>query len=105
MLVKVCFKFLESFVQCFEAGAGVSRRRVLRTQDANSPDQISRSIVLLHHGMDGILYSLKEGRFNRTTCLYCALQRVYVRKEDLLFLLHVHDHLSANFHEELPDVH
>ena len=38
MLVKVCFKFSESFVQCFEASTGVFGRRVLRTQNTNLPD-------------------------------------------------------------------
>src|SRR5690242_16408471 len=60
--------------------------------------------MLLHHCVDGIPYSLEERRFKRTMRIHRPLKSVYVRKKNLLLLLHVHDHLVANLREELSDL-
>src|SRR5215813_7240090 len=54
--------------------------------------------------MDRILYRLEEGWLNGSFAVRGAFERIDEWKENLLFLLHVHQHLVCNIAEELLDV-
>src|SRR6516162_10511410 len=88
MLVKVCFELLENSVQGFEADARIAGSRIVRGQTANLSNKLPSCIVFLHHRVNGVSHGLKKGRLWRLMPIGCPLQRFYVRKENLLFLLH-----------------
>src|SRR5487761_53691 len=104
MLVKVRFELPQILVQSLVTCACIRRSRVFQTSFANLLHQFSRSIVLLHHGVNRVPHRLEEGRLHRAMRNCCLLQCVDVRKQNLFLFLHVHDHLSPNFGEESPNI-
>src|SRR5215471_15577076 len=54
--------------------------------------------------MDRILYRLEEGWLNGSVAVSCAFERIDEWKENLLFLLHMHQHLACDIAEELLDL-
>src|SRR5579884_2252431 len=101
--VKIFLKLLQFLIGGAKRRAGIGGRLVLAAGHTNLPDQFARGIVLPHHHVNGILHGLEERRFERTVSVGRALHGINVGKEDMLLLLHVHEHFPGNFRKQALD--
>ena len=93
MRVHVGLEFLERTVQFAVALACLHRQVVPGAQFAHGLEGRARRIVVLHHHVHGIAHGLEERRLQLLLAFFRALEPCNVRKQDLLFFLHVRVHL------------
>src|SRR5215469_222240 len=104
MEVKVLLELFETLIGSLIARACVGRKPVSVARGADLPHQLARGVVLPHHGMDRIPHGLEERSLNWTAFACGAFQRVNKWEENLLLLLHVHQHFAGNIPKEFFDL-
>jgi len=102
--VQILFKLLQFLIHGLKRCAGVFGWLIPVACSADLSDQLPGSIVFLHHRINRIPYGLEERWLDITLPTSRALQRVNVRKENLFFLLHVHQHLARDVPKQLLDL-
>ncbi|MNC92923.1 hypothetical protein D3C83_94420 [compost metagenome] len=100
MLVGAQLELGQAAVELAVAEAGALRRRVFVRDHAQARQQLADAVVLEHHHPYRVLHGTEEWRRCRPISRHRFVQLLDVRKEDLLFLEHVRQHVIRELAHE-----